>query len=160
MLTKVELRNVLGQSIEINELTASPTYPLNQFNVDVDQRMEEHERMQQHGIWPAYTYDGAMTIHMEGDILAANSPAYVAARRALVDVVRINPLLTVTDRRRGTLIVRFDGEAEDWQADYGKCELDAPLAALSPGRTTFMLELRCFLPYFTGAVTGNPYYWE
>ncbi len=114
MLTKCDFHNIDGtHTYSLNSVVA----PLKDFDVTVDQRVDtERKKSQQHGDYPTLTLRGGMDIHCEGDLFGADSPGYVAERRALVTALFGVPTLTpvLTNRKLGYLQIGLAGESEDW----------------------------------------------
>lgn len=145
-----------GQTVELN----TDTYPLSLFDMNVETETDERRRPSQHGLFPTYTYMGKRTFHMEGDIFAADSADFIVKRFQLIGPFIPSPEFGF--RSSGVLAVKFTGLSETVTAE---CFLDglpqAPIAALSPSRGTFVVSIQAFDPVLYGAslnsaTTGVP----
>jgi hypothetical protein len=155
LITTLTFTPVTGSVITLN--TDPPGYPVNEFDPTIADRTDmTRNRMQKQGVWPTYPYEGGMEIRMAGAIIGTDSNDYTARRHALVAAWRLpnGP----TQRRHGSLLVRFDGESEDWTADVIVTSFDAPRIGLSPAISTFSVVMFSWLPYFIGASTSTKYY--
>lgn len=136
---------LLWESLVLNE----NIYPLHSFTTEVETRFSEDQKPSSHGIWLGNTWYGKRTIHMEGDILAQNSADYISRRRHMLRV--LTPKSHLFSRQAlGVLNARFTGmggtalQSEFTLESYP----EIPIEALSPSRTTFQLNLKCFDPRF------------
>jgi hypothetical protein len=133
------------------------TCPLKEFEVDVDIRTEEVPRMQEHGLWPSYSYAGKMLLHLTGDILQATPQAYIADRIQMLKV--LTPAgVVVTHRTIGKITMQYTGQETMYNDSV---TLDAapsiPMHALYPSVTEFQITFKCFKPYMIGAGSGQFY---
>jgi len=159
MLTKVEFIPVTGATVAFNTVDGSGNhlFPLHEFAIEtnIDQG-QDAKKMAAAGQWPRFHYPDAMSIHAEGQILgvgasdAARSIDYITKRLALLDGI-LPPVTLLTSRKHGVLRVRFDGMTEDADADVVIVQQSAPLTALFPANSEFMVTWKGFLPYFVGA---------
>ena len=169
MLTKVEIRPVIGSNVELNTVDGSGNhlYPLHEFNIvtNIDQG-QDAKKMAAPGQWPRFHYADAMTITAEGQILgvgasdAARATDYITKRLALLDAILpsvASPGL-LTARHHGTLRVRFDGMTEDADAEVVCVQQAVPMQALFPANSSFLIIWKGFLPYFTGVTTPTNRY--
>src|SRR5215831_10733194 len=126
MITSCRFDNRLpGLSYSFNTDVA----PLHDFDVVVQERnATDRNKGQQHGVWPTYSYMGGMEIHIEGDLLADDSDDFVVKKIALINALRPDPNLPVTDRSHGTFVVRFDNTTEAWKTDVIMTAFSAPRA--------------------------------
>ena len=114
------------------------------------------------GEWPSFSYPGALTAHIEGNIIGAGasdalaSADYVAKRLALVDAV-LPPIQILTSRKHAVLRIRLDGMTEDADTDVIVTQSQIPMVALFPANSEFMVTWKGFNPYFTGVTTSTKY---
>ena len=163
-LLKVEIRPVSGSPVEINTTDGSNNhlYPLSEFNIVTNIDTHDAKKMAAGGQWPTFHYPDAMTISATGRILGvgatndARAANYFAQRLALLDAV-LPPVGLQTSRKHGVLRVRFDGMTEDADADVVCTSISAPLTALFPANTEFMITWKGFEPFFTGVGSATKY---
>lgn len=153
MITSLTLNAAGGSSIDIN----TAVYPLHEFSPEIDERTDDREKMQDDGLWPTFSYDGKMTIHMAGDILADDSTDFNTKRLALINVLR--DYGTPRQRKAGSLDVLFDGQSEHWKTDYRVDAVTIPLTGASPAFAEFTITLVSFTPYFIGVTSSNKHYY-
>lgn len=156
MLTYVGFRRILdGATIELN----TDIYPLTEFDPTVAERnVTDRDKMQEHGVWPTFSYRGGLEIHLEGNIFGSDSADYMTNRIALVNGIFGSPDADVTDRRMGTFLVQFDGQGERWETDVAISAWSAPLKALYPSTTDWACTFFSFTPYLVGESSGSKYY--
>lgn len=152
MLTLFQIRPVTGSNLELNTLT----YPLSDLSITTNLDTHDHKKMGAPGQWPSYSYPDAMTIHVEGNVLADTSTAYVTARLALIDAV-LPPLTIQNTRRHGTIRIQLDGMTESADCNVQVVSQSIPMAALFPANSRFMVTWKGFLPYFTGNTSSTEY---
>lgn len=154
MIDKLDFTNLNGQTWHFN----TDTCPLKEFIVEIDSRSEEVPRMQEHGIWPAYTYQGKMLLHLNGDILENTPEQYIASRINMLNIL-VPAGIVVNTRRMGTITMKYSGMAEDMYQD--EVTLDAmpslPMRALYPSVTEFDITFKIFRPYMIGKSSGRYY---
>lgn len=153
----VDIVNTDGvHTFSLNDVTS----PLNDFDVTVADRSDSgRSKPQQAGSWPTRSFEGAMTIHMEGALFADTSEDYVTSRKALLLALRGVPGTPVTDYRRGRLFFQPAGETERWYQDFGPCDPSIPVKGDFPALTEFLISVECFVPYFIGETSGDPQWW-
>lgn len=161
MLTKFEFHNVDGaHTFAFNDVTS----PLNTLDVTVDPRVNtDRAKMEQHGINPTKSKRGGMSIHIEGAMFKDTTDNYVAYRKTLALALFGVPtdLVVFDDERKlGTLIVRFDGETEDWETDCTITAYTNPIKGLYPTLSEFAVTFFSWTPWFTGVTSSNYYYWS
>jgi hypothetical protein len=130
--------------------------PAAAFTTNVDRK-----KMQQHGVNPAFGSRGGMNIVLEGDLFGTDSSDYVTKKLAMTAALfgGTDPN-KYTNRSNGRLTVNLSGQSEDWYVDVVIMDFSAPVAAVYPALTSYLLTLFGWLPYFTGATTPtNRYYW-
>jgi hypothetical protein len=155
VITTLTFTPVTGSVITLN--TDPPGYPVEEYDCTVQDRVDmARTRMQAQGVWPTYPYEGGMEIRMAGHIIGTDSNDYTARRHALVAAWRRDT--GPTARRHGTLLVRYDGESEDWNADVVVTAFAAPRGGLSPAISPWSAVFFSWLPYFIGASSGNHHY--
>lgn len=145
MITGAEFEKVDGYTITL----ADEEIPFETFLVTREIRVTETERSQEHGLWPAPTFLGKMTIQVTGDILGDSSDDYNLHRLALGRA--FYPSEVSKDRYIGTLKVTYPGIAERLTA---KVSLESwpelPLEALSPQAGKYNIQLKSFDPRWYG----------
>ena len=164
MLTKVEIRPLVGSAVELNTTDGSGNhlYPLSQFEIITNMDVHDAKKMAAPGQWPTFTYMDAMTIHAEGRILgigandAARSTDYITKRLALMDAI-MPPVTLLTSRHHAVLRVRFDGMSEDADTNVVTIQQSMPLAALFPASSDYLITWKSFEPYFTGVSSSTKY---
>jgi hypothetical protein len=102
-----------------------------------------------------------MTIHAEGSIFGNDSPGYWAERKLMLRALFGAPTLTpvLTDRKLGFLQVGFAGESEDWKCDVTISAFSAPITALYPSMTDYLITFESWTPWFFGATTPTNLYY-
>ena len=164
-LTKVEIRPVVGSTLELNttDISGNHLYPLSTFDITTAiDTPTAAKRMALPGEWPTFAYPGAMTVEAEGHILgigandAARATSYITQRLAFVDAV-LPPMTLLTSRKHAVLRVRMDGMTEDADADVICISQAVPLAALFPAQSEFTVVWKGFLPWFVGTSTSTKY---
>lgn len=156
MLEFLTWTNVQGQSFTFN----TDVIPLKEFTTEVDIRTEEVERMQEHGIWPGYSYGGKLLIHINGDILCNTAAEYIVQRMNMLQCL-VPAGVVVNTRKMGDISLQYTGmETMRSESLTGAC-LDAapsiPMRALYPSVTEFDITFKVFRPYLLGAGSGKPY---
>jgi len=155
MITLLEYHPNAGSAVELNTLI----YPLHNFEVQTNIDTHEFKRMAEAGEWPSFHYPGAMVITCDGDIIGSGATPtndYVAKRIALLDAI-LPPIQVLTSRRHGFLRLQLDGMTETADADVVITEQAAPMRALYPAISPFMITWKAFLPYFVGTSTQTKY---
>lgn len=166
MLTKVEIRPVVGSAVELNTVDGSGNhlYPLRAFDIvtNIDQGSDA-KKMAAAGQWPRFHYADAMTINAEGNIIgvggsdAARATDYITKRLALLDAILPPITGMMTSRYHAVLRVRFDGMSEDADAQVVVTSQSSPMAALFPANSPFLVTWKAFEPYFVGVGTSTKY---
>lgn len=165
MLTKVEIRPVVGSPVEVNTVDGSGNhlYPLRDFSIVTNIDQHDAKKMSAVGQWPTFHYPDAMIITMEGSILgiggsdSARATDYITKRLALIDAVLPPPTGVYTTRHHAILRVRFDGMSEDADAEVVCTQPSFPMRALYPANSEFMVTWKGFVPYFVGVSTSTKY---
>lgn len=162
MITLIQYIPNTGSLVELNAPDGSGNhiYPLSAFEMESAISTREFKKMTAQGEWPAFHYLGAMTIHAEGRILgsgATPSNDYVTKRIALIDAILPPTTSPLTARKHGVLRLRLDGMSENADADVVVTSFQAPLAALFPANSEFMVTWKAFLPWFVGVGTSTKY---
>lgn len=148
MIELLKIDNVSGDSFTFNDV--NNIAPTTEFTTEVDDRFTERNKSQQHGIYPANHYWGKRLFHITGDLLAPDAPTYITRRLAMVKAVMPKPQLGY--KRLGTLSILLSGMAETLTSEVtldGYPEL--PMQALSPGRTSYQVNLKSFDPRLYGS---------
>jgi len=156
MLEYFTWRSINGLSFTFN----TATIPLKEFVVEGSIRTEEVPRMQEHGVWPAYSYSGPMLIHINGDILCNTAGDYISQRMQMMNAL-IPAGMVVRDRKMGDISLQYTGyEAMVTEPLTGACLDDypqIPMRALYPSVTEFDITFKIFRGYLIGAGSGKPY---
>lgn len=154
MIERARFVNVNGYEIELN----TNSLPFTELRTEIDTRSSDHHRAQQHGNWPVNTYLGHRLFHLEGDILEDSSASYIQTRLGLINAFTPRPGLG--KKQTGTLYITLTGIPEELSAE---CTIDGwpelPIAALSPARSRFLINLKAFDPRLYGilrTVTATP----
>jgi hypothetical protein len=131
-------------------------------DISVTQRADlSRTKMQQHGIWPTFTYRGEMEIHVEGDLIAADSADYVTKRLALAAALFGDPtLLTPTVRKNGSLDILMTGMTEDIGCDVIIDAFSAPQVGGYASYSKYLVTFKSPDPWFVGLTSGTKYYWS
>jgi hypothetical protein len=153
MIDAMNWTNLNGQVWQFN----TDTCPLKEFTVEVANRTVAVERMQEHGEWPAYSYQGAMLIHINGDLLYNDATAYMAGRIQMLQTL-CPAGVVVNTRRMGTFNITFTGQEPMYSDDVTLDALPSiPMRALYPSVTEFDITFKVFRPYLIGAGSGRFY---
>lgn len=160
MLPKCQFNNVDGiNTFDLNDVKS----PLNLFDVTVASRNDTgRNRVQQHGVNPTKTLRGGMEIHCEGVLFDDDSGPYVTLRKSLVLALFGDPGAAFDPQQRsdGTLVIRLEGESEDWQTDCIVTAFSAPVRGNYPSLTEYAVTFFSWNPWFIGASSANRYYWS
>lgn len=164
MLTKFEIRPVVGSPLELNTTDGSGNhlYPLKICDIQTNIDPTAIKKLGTDGEWPTFGYPGAMTINIQGTVYgvgasdAARATDYVTKRLALIDAA-LPPLGAQTSRKHAVLRIRMDGMTEDADADVQFGNSSIPMAALFPANSNFNITFKGFLPYFVGTGTSTKY---
>lgn len=137
--------------------------PLTDFVPTVVERVDtSRNKSQQHGTNATQRLRAGLELHYEGNLYGADetSGAYWTERKALLAALQGDPSVApdFSDKKAGTIFMGFDGETEDYKADFEITLCTIPIAALAPGRTTFAITLFSWLPYMIGVTSGDPYW--
>lgn len=156
MLEYFTWTNVLGQSYTFN----TALIPLKEFVVEGEVRSEEVPRMQEHGIWPAYSYSGKMLIHINGDILCNTAAEYIQERMKMMQAL-VPAGIVVNSRKMGDITMQYTGMEAMRTEPLTGATLDdypqIPMRALYPSVTEFDISFKVFRGYMVGAGSGKPY---
>jgi len=161
MLSKVQITN--ANTIDVYQLDQAPVSTgysiLTSFKPEIEDRtITDRNRTQNRGKWPTFSYEGGMSIEMEGRILA-DTPAHVMTQLELLEKsLRGTPTDAISVRRHGTLTVRRLDKTEDWFCYFTILAATFPLTAESTN-IDYLLTLFSFLPYWTGVTSGNFFFW-
>lgn len=146
-----------SNSFDFNDVDS----PAKDFDVQVNQRSDtSRTKVQQQGVWGTRTFRGAMTIHIEGDLFADTSPEYVTKRLTMVKALFGEPDTVITHDKLGRLSFQLDGLDESWYTDCTISAFSAPVTALMPALTSYLVSFESFLPYFIGSDSGDYFYWS
>lgn len=147
MIELCRFDNVNGSSFVFND--NANIAPLREFTTEVDDRFTERQKSQQHGIYPANTLWGKRLFHLTGDLNAPDSATYITRRLAMVNAILPRP--QTGTKKAGDLSLLFTGMTETLTSE---CTLDGypelPMQALSPGRTSFLINFKSFDPRLYG----------
>lgn len=147
MIELCRIDNINGNSFTFND--NANIAPLREFTSEVDDRFTERQKSQQHGIYPASTLWGKRLFHLTGDLNAPDSATYMTRRMAMVSAVMPRPQLG--KKKVGDLVMLFTGMTENLTSEVtldGYPEL--PMQALSPGRTSYLINFKSFDPRMYG----------
>lgn len=156
MISSLRFEGVSGTSFSLD----TDDVPLQVFDIQSETRMEQRERIVQHGLYPTKQYLGSMSIHMEGKLLADTTAEYWSKRQTLSLAFQPRPQdgwLYV-----GTLKAQFDGLSEVVQS---QCSLDGkpllPLGVDLFSGSDLQISLISTDPFFYSeneysATTGTP----
>lgn len=156
MLTKFEVRPNSGSPVELNTLV----YPLHVVEITPNIDPKTYQKLAAPGEWPSFTYEGAMTIHVEGDCIGSGATPgsdYTANRIALIDAIA-PPVGVLTSRKHGVIRIRMEGMTEDADVDVVVTQRSIPMRALYPSISEFLITWKAYLPYFTGVTTPTNIY--
>jgi hypothetical protein len=80
-------------------------------------------------------------------------------RAALIDACLppLDPTVTYTSRKHGTLRVRYDHWSETADVDFHCVLCKIPLEALEPANFEYTINFKCFTPYFVGTSSSTIY---
>lgn len=164
----VDIENADGThtfSMNADSDGATPFTPINDFDVTITDRSDATNssyryKMQESGAWPTRSYEGEMSIHVEGNIFADTQEDYWTARTALITALRGVPGAAITAYKRGTLFVTPQGQTERWSADFGPITISAPLQANLVTGTPVLITVVSCLPWFIGETSGDLFWWS
>jgi len=134
--------------------------PLKHVSFELNNRQTRRPKSQRHGEWPGRFYTGAILVHMDGDILEANSTDFTTTKLAIVNAILPDPtVFPVTDVKLGELQIKLTGMSEVAHADCTiDGDIDIPMEGLSPSHATIGITWVVPQGYFVGMTSGNPYY--
>lgn len=157
MITKFDYTNAETAAVyHFNDDIA----PMTEFDVTVNQRIDSSRtKMEQHGIWPTFTYRGEMEINIEGDILADDTADYVTKRLALTAAL-FGDGSVPTVRKSGSLVITLDGMAEDITCDVSISAFSGPISGTNAAFSNYLVTFISPDPWFIGATSGDKYYWS
>lgn len=162
MFSKCEIRNVDGAtnySLDSDPVSTGFS-SLQKFEPIIHSRtVTDRDKSQAHGVWRTKTFQGGMSIDIQGT-LQANTPANVMAQRALLTRALMGlPTDAITVRKMGAIRIRILGETEDWEADYTLLEKSIPVTSDSTV-IQYLITIFCWNPFFNGVTTpANQYWW-
>lgn len=152
-------------SFEFNSVTS----PLNDFDVQVEQRIDtSRNKMMAHGLWRTRSYRAGMSIHMEGTLFGdqgvtdeITSENYVTNRQEMILALFGDPDDVIVDDYMGSLSLTPSGETEAWVAQYCVVEaFQAPVQALYPALTPYIVTFHSFDPWFIGYYSDRKHMWS
>lgn len=159
LVNTVSIVNVDGShTFELNDVTS----PFRDLDVTVPDRSDNTRyKQQQMGSWPTRSYEGAMSVHVEGALFADSSPDYVVKRKALMLALRGTPGANVVSPRRGRVFLQFSGETHRWYFDYGPLEVSSPVMGNYPALTEYLITFGAFEAWFINEDNPNDlHYWS
>jgi hypothetical protein len=164
---------MLADTVDIENVDGTHTYslngdpggtafsPLRDFDVTLDDRATQARYKQQaSGTWPTRSYEGQMTIHIEGSLFGSTSENYWTARTALLKACRGLPGANITQTKRGTLYVTPQGATERWLADYQGFTDSLPIVSNMGTGSDMLLTFVCGTPWFIGETSGDFFWWS
>lgn len=123
-------------------------------------RSQRRGKSEAHGSWPTFTYYEAMTITLEGHVIANTVEAFNNFIKESMTALMPNPLTRQTDRVQGTFIIQKTGFNTKWEIPVS---IDTPLQVAVSGQTyanqAFHLSFMAFRPYYYEPAT-NQYFWH
>lgn len=143
--------------------------PLTNFDVEPAMRVDSsRDKLMAHGQWPTRSYRGGMSIHCEGDLFGdqqstdlLTSTDYVTKRKSMVLALFGDPDAAIVDEYMGGLRFQPAGETEMWVAQFCTIEaFQAPIEALNPAHSKYLVTFHSFDPWFVGLSSGNKYMWS
>jgi hypothetical protein len=134
--------------------------PLHHVQFEYANRQTRRTKSQRHGEWPGKFYTGGVLVHMDGEILEANSTDFNNTKLGIVNGILPDPtVFPVTDVKLGELQIKLTGMAEVAHADCTiDGDIDIPMEGLSPSRGSLSITWVVPQGYFIGMSSGNPYY--
>lgn len=159
MVTKFDFTNAETAAVyHLNDDIA----PFTNMEISVTQRTDRtRKKMQQHGIWPTFTYRGEMEIHVEGDLLANDASDYVTKRFALAAALfGAASLAAPTVRKNGSLAITLSGMGEDIGCDVSIDAFSGPIEGGYPAYSKYLVTFFNPNPYFVGLTSGTKFYWS
>lgn len=157
MIDYFSFEGVNGNVFSVDQIM---DFPLSNFDMTVETRNDEQNKVQRDGNWQTYDYLGQRTFHFEGDLLGSSYSNYWKRRAALLSCFEPRPDLGF--RYTVRLHIKFTGIDEELIAD---CNLDGQpelaLDASTPAVSNCMINLKAADPRLYGAniqigVTGFP----
>jgi hypothetical protein len=161
MISKVQIANANGvDSYQLDVAPATSGYStVTSFKPEIEDRtITDRNRTQNRGKWPTFSYEGGMSIEIQGRILA-DTPSHVMTQlELLTKSLRGTPTDAISVRRHGTLTIRRLDKSEDWFCFFTILATSIPITAESTN-IEYMVTLFSFLPYWTGATSGQFFFY-
>jgi hypothetical protein len=166
LASTIDIENVDGtHTFSLENTSGNPFAPISDFDVTITDRSDTQSsqfryKMQQSGAWPTRSYEGEMSMHLEGNLFEDTQADYWTARTNLLLACRGVPGAAITAYKRGTLFVTPEGATERWMADFGPFTFSAPVQANFVTGTPILLTLVSWTPWFIGETSGDYYWWS
>jgi hypothetical protein len=134
-------------SLAVNELTAHPNYPVEEFIWHTPTRGESPRNLQSGGGHFHKSYADPMPIEMQGHLLADSTSEYWTRRKALLAV--IVPDIDPVYRFHSVIQMQLDGDGNVYYANVILKDYDIPLIANYPTVTAFQIQWEAPVGYWT-----------
>lgn len=145
--TAVNSRN---QFVELN----TNTWPMHEFITEDAVRGTQRDKMQLQGEWPSFTYQGALLLHVNGDLVCDTTEAYNAERVRVKTLLSHAPDARQRQRVWGYVTLKLYGE-NPVTNNYVMQQVEMPLQALSPSIGPYQFTFKFFDPFWTDVLTGK-----
>lgn len=157
MITKFDYTNAETSAVyHFNDDIA----PMTSLDISVTQRLDKSRtKMEEHGIWPTFTFRGEMEINVEGDLLADDTADYVTKRFALTSAL-FGDGSVPTFRKNGTLVITLDSLGEDITCDVSIDSFSGPITGGNPAFSHYLITFVSPDPWFVGVTSSDKYYWS
>lgn len=151
MIQSITFNGTNGSSFNLNELGSSPLF---NFDSSVDYRTDETLKVQDHGLWPTFSYLGSRTLTFEGDLLGTSAGDLFNKRRAIFGACVPTPELG--NREVGTLVIDYTGMPETVAIDvYLDGYPSIPINNEVPLKCPYMISFKAFSPFFYGTTINT-----
>jgi hypothetical protein len=155
MFTLIRLRNPLNttQALTINELVASPIYPVEKFSWDYQMDGDEIPKFEAPGQFDNLKVVRTMTLDCEGHIVTQTTAAYWTARKNLSNMV-VPPPTIPTIKKHVRIEMQLDGDSATYYGDFVLDDYSIPLEANYPTVTPFLFQWTCNFGYWRNIATN------
>lgn len=152
MIQAFSVVNNRNQFVQLN----TDTWPMHDFITEDAVRGTQRDRMQLPGEWPSFTYQGAMLLHVNGDLVCDTTEAYNIERVRVKTLLSHAPTARQRQRIWGYCTLQYYG-MNPMTNDYVMQQVEMPLQALSPSIGPYQFTFKFFDPFWTDVLTGEKF---
>lgn len=160
MFSKFEFHNNASQVLQfdIGETPPNVGRPIKELQFEYNNVNTRRPKMEKVGSWPGFLYIRECLVHTTFDILYDTTDEFNTSKLEITSKVYPDPDVLQTVETLGTLVIRMDGQTEDFEAPV---VIDGDISILDRFPTYGVdSQITWVAPqgYFVGSTTGNKFY--